>query len=218
MNIIFLGAPGSGKGTQAEILSNKLGIKTISTGEVLRKEVQKKSEAGILAKSFMNSGKLVPDELVINIIKNSLSEDGYKKGFILDGFPRNISQAEKLDEMLGFINKKIELVFNFEVEEEVLIKRILGRFLCKNCGAVYNRFFKLPKQDGICDQCSECNFESRSDDTEETINNRLKVYRESTEPLIEYYKKNNLLFSISGIKSPPLISEELVKVVYNFSK
>jgi adenylate kinase len=218
MNIIFLGAPGSGKGTQAEILSNKLGIKTISTGEVLRKEVQKKSEAGILAKSFMNSGKLVPDELVINIIKNSLSEDGYKKGFILDGFPRNISQAENLDEMLGFINKKIELVFNFEVEEEVLIKRILGRFLCKNCGAVYNRFFKLPKQDGICDQCSECNFESRSDDTEETINNRLKVYRESTEPLIEYYKKNNLLFSISGIKSPPLISEELVKVVYNFSK
>jgi adenylate kinase len=218
MNIIFLGAPGSGKGTQAEILSNKLGIKTISTGDVLRKEVQKKSEVGILAKSFMNSGKLVPDELVINIIKNSLSEDGYKKGFILDGFPRSISQAEKLDEMLGFINKKIELVFNFEVEEEVLIKRILGRFLCKNCGAVYNRFFKLPKQDGICDQCSECNFESRGDDTEETINNRLKVYRESTEPLIEYYKKNNLLFSISGIKSPPLISEELVKVVYNFSK
>jgi adenylate kinase len=218
MNIIFLGAPGSGKGTQAEILSNKLSIKTISTGEVLRKEVQKQSEVGILAKSCMDSGKLVPDELVINIIKNCLSKGGYEKGFILDGFPRNISQAEKLDEMLGFINKKIELVFNFEVEEEVLIKRILGRFSCKNCGAVYNRFFKLPKQDGICDQCSECNFESRSDDTEETINNRLKVYRESTEPLIEYYKKNNLLFSISGIKSPPLISEELVKVVYNFSK
>ncbi len=218
MNIIFLGAPGSGKGTQAEILSKKLDIKTISTGEVLRKEVQEQSEVGILAKSYMNSGRLVPDELVINIIKNRLSGDDYKKGFILDGFPRNMSQAEKLDEMLKVINKKIELVFNFEVEEGVLIKRILGRFSCKSCGAVYNRFFKLPKQEGVCDQCSKGDFESRSDDTEETINNRLKVYRESTEPLIEYYKKNNLLFSISGVKSPPLISEELVKAVYNFSK
>ncbi len=218
MNIIFLGAPGSGKGTQAEIISRKLNIKTISTGEVLRKEVQEQTEIGALAKSYMNSGKLVPDEVVINIIKNRLSEDDYSEGFILDGFPRNISQAQKLDEMLMVIKKRIQIVFNFEVEEETLKKRILGRFSCKNCGLVYNRFFKLPKQDGVCDQCLECDFESRSDDTEETINSRLKVYRESTAPLIEYYKKNNLLFSISGIKSPPLISEELINAVYNFSK
>ncbi len=215
MNIIFLGAPGSGKGTQAEILSSKLGIKTISTGEVLRKEVVEKSEIGILAKSYMDSGKLVPDEVVINIIKNYLSGNNFEKGFILDGFPRNISQAIKLDEMLLVISKKIDLVFNFEVEEEVLMKRILGRFFCKNCGAVFNKFFKTPKQDGVCDQCSKSDFDSRSDDTEETINNRLKVYRESTAPLIDYYKKNNLLFSISGIKSPPLISEELIKAVSN---
>jgi adenylate kinase len=212
MNIIFLGAPGSGKGTQAAMLSKQLKIPAISTGEILRKEVEQQSEIGQLAKSYMDSGKLVPDEVVIDIIKNRITQKDCHSGFILDGFPRNISQAVALDKMLSSLHRKIELVFNFEVGEETIIKRIAGRFSCKNCGAVYNRYFKLPAQEGICDICHSSNFESRSDDNEETIKNRLKVYHQSTFELIEYYKKKNLLSSIDAIKSAPLIFEELIEV------
>ncbi|MBP7709694.1 MAG: adenylate kinase [Rickettsiales bacterium] len=214
MNIIFLGAPGSGKGTQAVMLAKKLEITAVSTGEVLRKEVLQQSDIGKLAKSYMDSGKLVPDEVVIDIIKKQVAEESCGKGFILDGFPRNIAQAVKLDEMLRNIGKKIDIVFNFDVSEDVLVKRILGRFSCKGCGEIYNRYFKLPKKDGVCDKCGSIDFENRKDDSEETINNRLKVYHESTFPLIDYYKKNNLLLSIRAVESPPLVFEALVEVTY----
>lgn len=214
MNIIFLGAPGSGKGTQALMLANKLEITAVSTGEVLRKEVLQKSDIGKFAKSFMDSGKLVPDEVVIDIIKKQIVEAHHGRGFILDGFPRNTAQAVKLDEMLLSIGKKIDIVFNFEVSEDVLVKRILGRFSCKGCGEIYNRYFKLPKKDGVCNKCESIEFENRKDDTEETINNRLKVYHESTFPLIDYYKKNNLLFSIGAVESPALVFEALVEATY----
>jgi len=211
MNIIFLGAPGSGKGTQAAMLAKELVIPAISTGEALRKEVELQSEIGKMAKSYMDSGKLVPDEVVVGIIKNRITQKDCQSGFILDGFPRNINQAIVLDEMLSSLDKKVEKVFNFEVGEEVLIKRISGRFSCKNCGTVYNRYFKLPKQEGVCDNCGSINFESRSDDNEATVKSRLKVYHESTFALIEYYKKKNLLVSIDAVKSAPLVFEELIE-------
>ena len=213
MNIIFLGAPGSGKGTQAVMLADKLKIPTVSTGEALRKEVELQSEIGKMAKSYMNSGKLVPDEVVVGIIKNRIVQGDCGSGFILDGFPRNMNQAIVLDEMVSSLNKKIEKVFNFEVSEEILIKRIAGRFSCKNCGSVYNRYFKLTKQEGVCDNCGSTNFESRSDDNEETVKSRLKVYRESTFELIGYYQKKNLLVSIDAVKSAPLVFDELIEAI-----
>ena len=213
-NIIFLGAPGSGKGTQAVMLSKQLKIPAISTGEALRKEVENQSEIGRLAKSYMNDGKLVPDEVVVNIIKNRIAQSDCQKGFILDGFPRNMNQAIALDSMLASLDKKIEMVFNFEINEEILVKRIIGRFACKKCGAVYNRYFKLPQKKGVCDNCGAEEFESRSDDNEETIKNRLKVYHESTFELIGYYEKKHLLFRLEALKTAPLVFEELLEVVF----
>jgi adenylate kinase len=215
MNIIFLGAPGSGKGTQASLLSSSLNIESISTGDLLRKEVEKKSKIGILAKSQMESGALVSDDVVINIIKEKITTECCEKGFILDGFPRNINQALKLEEMLENCNKKIDKVFNFEVEEDVLIKRIAGRYTCKNCGAVYNRYFKPTSKDGECDNCGSNELENRIDDNEETVKNRLKVYKESSFPLIEYYKKKHLLVSIDALKISTLVFEELKSNINN---
>ncbi len=217
INIIFLGPPGSGKGTQAAMLGMELKIPTISTGEVLRKEVEQKSEIGRLAKSYMNSGALVPDEVVVGIIKNRIEQEDCQKGFILDGFPRNMNQAIVLDSMLNSLDKKIAITFNFEVGEDILIKRIAGRFSCKKCGAVYNRYFKQPTQEGVCDNCKSDQFESRADDNESTVKNRLKVYHDSTAELIGYYEKKNLLCSIDAIKSVPLVFGGLIDAVLKIS-
>lgn len=217
INVIFLGPPGSGKGTQANMLAAELRIPTISTGEVLRKEVEIESEIGRLAKSYMNSGGLVPDEVVVGIIKNRITQDDCQNGFILDGFPRNMNQAVVLDSMLESLGKKIGVVFNFEVGENILIKRIAGRFSCKKCGAVYNRYFKQPKVEDVCDNCGSEQFESRLDDNESTVKNRLKVYRESTIELIGYYKKKNLLCSVDAVKSVPLVFGGLIDAVSKLS-
>lgn len=217
MNIIFLGAPGSGKGTQAAMLAKECQIPTISTGAVLRQEVLQESKIGKRAKSFMESGQLVPDELVVDIIKNRIVESDCQEGFILDGFPRNIAQAEILDGMLFSLKKKIDIVFDFEVDEAVLVKRIAGRFSCKECGSVYNSHFKKPLKDGNCDDCGSTQFESRSDDNVATVKSRLDVYHKSTFELIGYYKKNNLLLSIEAVKTAPLVFQEVVKAVRNFS-
>ncbi len=218
INVIFLGPPGSGKGTQALMVAKELKIPAISTGEALRKEVEGQSKIGKIAKSYMSFGELVPDEVVVDIIKNRIAEVDCQKGFILDGFPRNMNQAVVLDLMLSSAVKKIDVVFNFEVDEEALIKRISGRFSCKKCGAVYNRYFRLPRKEGVCDNCESAQFESREDDNESTVKNRLKVYHDSTAELIKYYEKKNLLCSIDAIKSVPLVFDRLVEVVQNFPK
>lgn len=213
MNIIFLGAPGSGKGTQAAMLSSELKIPAISTGDALRHEVGIKSEIGNLAKSYMDAGDLVPDEVVVNIIKNRIIQEDCENGFILDGFPRNVSQATELETMINSVDKKIEFVFNFKVDEEVLVKRIAGRFSCKGCGTVYNRYFKKPEKEGICDKCGSSDFLNRADDNEATVKNRLKVYNDSTFALIEFYQKKNLLIELDAVKSAPLIFKELVEII-----
>lgn len=218
INIIFLGPPGSGKGTQASRLASELKIPAISTGDLLRKEVEKGSEIGNLAKSYMNSGGLVPDEVVVGIIKNHITSDECKNGFILDGFPRNMGQAVTLDNMFESLGKKIDIVFNFEVGDDILIKRISGRFSCRKCGAVYNRYFKQPKIDGVCDDCGSEQFENRADDNENTVKNRLKVYQDSTSELIGYYRKKNLLCSIDAVKSVPLVFGGLIDAVQKISQ
>ena len=215
MNIIFLGAPGSGKGTQASLLSKYLSVESISTGDLLRKEVEIKSKVGQEAKIQMDSGVLVSDDIVIKIIKNKITTQSCKKGFILDGFPRNLNQALKLDEMLEGCDKKIDKVINFEVEESVLVKRIAGRYTCKKCGSVYNHHFKPTLEEGKCDICGSNEFENRSDDNEKTVEKRLKVYKESSFPLIEYYTKKHLLVSINALKISALVFEELKSKINN---
>lgn len=213
VNIIFVGAPGSGKGTQSSLLSENLKIPNISTGDILRKEVEAESEIGVEAKRFMEAGELVPDEVIVGIIKKRIAQVDCKNGFILDGFPRNLKQSEALEVMLLSENKKIDLVVNIEVEDEILIKRISGRFSCKKCASVYNRFFSRTKVEGVCDKCSGDEFISRSDDNEETVKNRLKVYNQNTEGLINFYRKKGLIYSVNGLKNIALVNLEINEAV-----
>jgi adenylate kinase len=210
MNILFLGPPGSGKGTQAQNLSNYLSIPTLSSGDILRKECDSGSLLGKEIQAIMNKGDLVSDDLIVLLIEKFLIRND-SNGFILDGFPRNINQANILDSMLVKIEKSIEKVFNFEVDDEILVKRILGRYSCKECGSIYNNYFKPTVKSGVCDKCGSTNFESRKDDNEESLKNRLSVYHKSTFPLVEFYQKKHLLISIDGLKSSSLIFEELKK-------
>lgn len=217
VNIIFMGPPGSGKGTQASMLAKKLKIPTISTGNVLRREAELKSEIGIMAQDYMNSGKLVPDYVVIDIIRNRMSQSDCDNGFIVDGFPRTIAQAESFEEMLKSLNKKVDVVINFEASDDILLKRISGRFSCSKCGMIYNSYFKRTKKEGVCDSCGSDEFESRPDDNRESVKKRLQVYQESSFDLIEYYKKKNLLYSIDALKEMPLIFEGLVEIAQRYS-
>jgi adenylate kinase len=217
INLVLLGAPGSGKGTQAAMMAKAFEIPAISTGDALRKEVEAQSEIGKLAKSYMNSGQLVPDQVVLDIVKNRVGQKDCQKGFILDGFPRNLNQAEKLDETLKTIGKKISLVLDFKVDDEIVVKRISGRFFCKKCSAIYNHHFKQPKKAGVCDECGSTEFDSRSDDKEETVRNRLKIYHDSTAGLVEYYQKNNLIYSLDAVKNSALLFEEIRSVIKNIN-
>lgn len=193
MNIIFLGAPGAGKGTQAEIVSEKLAIPTVSTGNIIRAALKNGTPMGLKAKEFIESGKLVPDEVVIGIIKDRLAEDDCKNGFILDGFPRTIPQAEALDTMGIVIDKVIDI----EVADEKIAARMSGRRVCKACGNSYHLEYKKPQTDGVCDACGG-ELIQRKDDAPETVLERLKIYHEETEPLKDFYEKQGKLFIVEG--------------------
>ncbi|MVB12616.1 adenylate kinase [Caprobacter fermentans] len=193
MNFIFLGAPGAGKGTQAEVLSREKGIPTISTGNIIRSALKSGTEMGLRAKAYTESGKLVPDEIVIGIIRERLAEPDCKNGFILDGFPRTIPQAEALDNM-GIV---IDRVIDIEVSEQTILARLSGRRVCENCGASYHVVNKKPKVEGVCDLCGGT-LVQRKDDQPETIQARLKVYHEQTEPLKAYYEKQGKLRVVQG--------------------
>ncbi len=193
MNIILLGAPGAGKGTQAEIICNHLNIPTISTGNIIREALKTGTEMGQKAKSYMESGQLVPDEVVIGIIKERLANDDCQNGFILDGFPRTIPQAEALDKMGIVIDKVIDI----EVPDERIVGRMSGRRVCEKCGASYHLDYKKPKVDGVCDSCAGT-LVQRKDDHPDTVKARLEVYHNETEPLKSYYDKQGKLTVVEG--------------------
>jgi|Deesub1362A_J573_1020465.scaffolds.fasta_scaffold01233_6 adenylate kinase len=200
MNLILLGAPGAGKGTQAEMIVAKYNIPQISTGDMLREAVAKGTELGQKAKEYMDKGELVPDEVVIGIVKERLAQPDCDKGFILDGFPRTINQAEALDGILKELNKKIDAVINVYVPEEEIVKRIVNRRTCRNCKAVYHLIYNPPKEEGKCDKCGGELYQ-RDDDKEETVKERLKVYKSQTQPLIDYYSKKGVVYDIDGTKT-----------------
>jgi len=193
MKLILLGAPGAGKGTQAEVISEKYNIPTISTGNIIRAALKNGTEMGLKAKSYIDAGNLVPDDVVIGIIKERLSEDDCQNGYILDGFPRTIPQAEALDE-LGF---EIDAALSIEVADEEIVKRMSGRRVCPDCGASFHTEYKKPKVEGKCNFCN-ADLVIRKDDEPETVLNRLSVYHEQTEPLKAYYEKFGKLLIVEG--------------------
>ena len=208
MNLILLGAPGAGKGTQAENISAKWNIPALSTGELLRGAIKEETELGLKAKAYIDEGNLVPDELVIDIIKEYIGSDKCKNGFILDGFPRSIPQAEALDAM----GVKIDIVLSLEVPDEKIIERMSGRRSCSGCGASYHVLYKPSKAENICDVCGASLY-TRADDTQETVLHRLETYHAVTEPLKEYYSKKGILRTVDGNGSVEQTSQRTVEAV-----
>lgn len=206
MKLIMFGAPGAGKGTQAEKIAAKLNIPTISTGAVIRSEIEKKSEIGLKVQDIIKKGELVSDDIVLNMIEIRLKEDDCKNGFILDGFPRTIPQAEGL-EKLGY---EIDHVINIDVSDETIIERLSGRLECPKCHAIFHKSTKKPKVDGICDLCGDT-LATRADDNPEVIKNRLNVFHEQTEPLKDYYNKKGLVKNIGDLGSVEKVTEEIFK-------
>ncbi len=193
MKLILLGAPGAGKGTQAELICKKLNIPTISTGNILREAIKNKTEQGLRAKSYMDDGKLVPDNVIVGIVSERLKEEDCKNGFILDGMPRTVAQAQALDDM----GVAIDAVLSIQVDDATIEKRMTGRRVCESCGSSYHIEHKKPAKEGVCDFCSG-KLVLRADDTPETVRDRLRVYHEQTEPLVEFYSKKGILKTVLG--------------------
>lgn len=209
MNLILLGPPGAGKGTQATRLEDAYEIAQLSTGEMLRAEVNAGSEIGKKADGLMKAGQLVPDEMIIGIIGGRLDRDDCRNGFILDGFPRTVPQAEALDVMLDEKNLRMDHVMSIEVDDEAMVKRITGRYSCAKCGAGYHEEFQKPKVDGVCDVCGSTEFTRRADDNAETVRERLKAYHAQTAPIIDYYDSRGLLRRVDGMEPIDNVTSQL---------
>jgi len=212
MNIILIGPPGSGKGTQAKILEQRDGLKQLSSGDMLRDAVSEGTEVGQKAKSYMEAGELVPDDLVVEIVTDQIEKQG-DKGFVLDGFPRNVHQAEVLDQMLEKRGRRINRVLVIEVSDDRLVERVSGRFTCANCGEGYHDTFKQPAVDGVCDKCGSTEFTRRPDDNAETVRNRLEVYHDQTKPLIDYYEAQDKVRRIDGEQPIEDVTQALEKAM-----
>lgn len=210
MRLVFLGPPGSGKGTQAKNLAVRLGLEHLSTGDILRAEIDRGSELGKKARTFMDAGALVPDKLILEMIKDILQKG--LKGFIFDGFPRTAPQAEGLDELLRGLGIQLNAVLYLSVSDEMLISRLQGRFFCPKCGLDYNLNSRPPKKAGLCDKCGD-NLRQRSDDTEEVIRRRLDVYHKQTKAVEDYYRKKGLLIEIDGTQPPEQVATSILKAV-----
>lgn len=212
MNLIMLGAPGAGKGTQAKIISEKYNIPHISTGDIFRANIKNETELGKKAKGYMDQGLLVPDELVVNLVVDRLTNEDCKRGFVLDGFPRTIPQATALDEALEKMGSKIDYAIDVDVPDENIIRRMSGRRACVGCGATYHIVNIPPKVENICDKCGS-NLILRDDDKEETVKKRLHVYHEQTQPLIDYYKNKGVLVSVDGTLDINVITDAIIKIL-----
>ena len=212
MKLIMLGPPGAGKGTQAQRLVDELDVPQLSTGDMLRAAVKAETEIGRKAQEYMNRGDLVPDEVVIGIIAERTTQPDCEKGYILDGFPRTLAQADALSEMLEQKSERIHHVVSIDVEDSALLARLLGRWTCRECGAMYHEKFSPPKETGVCDKCGGGLYQ-RADDQEESIRTRLKNYRAQTAPLIEYYKGKSVLRPVDGVGSPDEITERIMSVL-----
>lgn len=199
MKIVMLGAPGAGKGTQAEMLAKKYDIPHVSTGDIFRMNIKNGTELGMEAKKYMDQGLLVPDELTVRILLDRVAKDDCKKGYVLDGFPRNIPQANVLEEALTRLGDKIDYAINVDVPDENIIRRMSGRRACLSCGATYHIEHVPPKQEGVCDKCGQ-ELVLRDDDKPETVTSRLQVYKDQTQPLIDFYAEKGILHNVDGTK------------------
>jgi len=213
MNLILLGPPGAGKGTQAKWLQDYYGIKQLSTGDMLRAEVDSESEIGKQAKEVMETGGLVSDELILNMISSRMKDPNYKAGCILDGFPRTTPQAVALDKMLVENDIKIDHVIEMKVDDEAMIERITGRYTCSECGMGYHDLFKKPKVENICDNCNGVDFVRREDDTTETVRLRLFNYHEQTEPIISHYGDKGILRVVDGMQAIDEVTKQIKRVI-----
>ena len=213
MNLILMGLPGAGKGTQAEKIIAEYQIPQISTGDMFRAAIANQTALGLKAKEYMDRGDLVPDEVTNGIVKERLAQDDTKNGFLLDGFPRTLDQAKVLDEMLADLGKKIDAVIDINVPEEVLVERLTGRYMCRSCGASFHKVFKPTKVEGTCDRCGGHEFYQRDDDKPETVKNRLAVNIKNSEPILAYYKEQGLLKSIDGNRDIDAVFKDVQAII-----
>jgi adenylate kinase len=211
--MIIIGPPGAGKGTQASRIEAMLSIGNLSTGALLRDAIASGSSLGNKAKVLVEGGNFVPDDVMVELVSARIAEPDCESGFILDGFPRTLQQAEALDEMLAEQGKKVDVVLEIKTEDDVVVERINGRFACKTCGEGYHKAYKTPKSEGVCDVCAGTEFEMRADDSDEKIRTRLSLYHEQTAPILPYYQKRGILRSVDGAKDLDDVTQELKEVL-----
>ncbi|MNO21833.1 adenylate kinase [compost metagenome] len=212
MNILFMGPPGAGKGTQAEAIVNEFGIPHISTGDAFRLAIKQATPVGMQAKEYMDKGLLVPDDVTVGIVRERLQQSDCEKGFLLDGFPRTLSQAEALEELLSGLGRKLEHVINLKVDRSKLLARLTGRRICKSCGSTFHVIFNPPVQEGVCDKCGGELYQ-RSDDNEESVGTRLDEYINKTAPLLKFYEDKGLLRQIDGEQEIGTVTKEIVSIL-----
>jgi adenylate kinase len=217
MKLVLLGPPGAGKGTQAETIVARNGVVHISTGDIFRKNLKENTPLGLKAKTYMDKGLLVPDDVTVAMVADRLSEDDCKKGYMLDGFPRTIAQAQALDGILGAKGEKLDCALVITADYSALTERIVGRRICKNCGATYHVKFNPPKEDNVCGKCGGALYQ-RNDDKEETVVKRLEEYDEKTSPLIEYYEKKGIAKKVDGRKPIDQVAKDIAAVLSEFDK
>ena len=212
MKIVMLGAPGAGKGTQAKKIAGKYGIPHVSTGDIFRANIKNGTKLGMQAKAYMDAGNLVPDEITIGMLLDRIHQEDCEKGYVLDGFPRTIPQAESLTAALKERGESIDYAIDVDVPDENIIRRMSGRRACLSCGATYHIVYNAPKKEGVCDQCGEP-LVLRDDDKPETVQNRLNVYHRQTQPLIDYYKKEGVLAQVDGTQDMEQVFQDIVKIL-----